>query len=138
EQPVDPVWRLDAIAKVAEGVRRHSAPTDEVLSFWPGYVFESGRRYVPGFENHFAVGLSDRLTVAQRARHHIAGYERITQALRERRPRLVIIGAWMNDLNAALSNAQTKLVMDALLENYEIVEDYGDALILAPKPTEAP
>lgn len=136
EQPVDPVWRLDAIETVAEGVRRHSAPDDLVLAFWPGYVFESGRRYLPGFENHFAVGLSDRLSAAQRERHHIAGYERITLALRERQPRLVIVGAWMSDLNQALSNAQTKLVMDALLQNYSVIEDYGDALILAPMPVD--
>ncbi len=138
EQPVDPVWRLDAIARVAEGVRGHSAPGDTVLSFWPGYVFESGRRYLPGFENHFAVGLSDRISAAQRARHHIAGYERITAALRGREPRLVIVGAWMSDLNTALSDAQSRLVMDALLQNYVVIEDYGDALILAPRPAPAP
>ena len=131
EEPRDPVWALAAVEKVARGIERHSAPDDTVLAFWPGYAFESGRRGFPGLENQFGVGLNLLLTREQRARYHIAGPDQIFRAFTTDRPRLLVIGGWMGEITHVMSNEAKQRLTDAMVTNFELVEDWGEVGIMA-------
>jgi hypothetical protein len=130
EQSRDPWWSLDAIEQVTSAIERHSEAEDFVLSFWPGFVFESGRQYLPGLENQFGIGLTNQLTPRQCRRYHIADYQQILTAFRLRRPKVVVIGAWMNELNQVISNEQVVELLDATLQNYVLREDYGEVGVM--------
>jgi hypothetical protein len=56
-----PWCQLSSFRKVVEAIKANSSPDDVVLSFWPGYVFESGRRYFPGMENHFVYRITSKI-----------------------------------------------------------------------------
>jgi hypothetical protein len=48
----NPVWQLSCYREVTKVVEANSSPDEVVLSFWPGFVFESGRRYFPNEQDH--------------------------------------------------------------------------------------
>ncbi|MCP4547329.1 MAG: glycosyltransferase family 39 protein, partial [bacterium] len=63
------VWDLQAYGEISRYLRAHTEPEDVVLSFWPGYVFESGRRYFPGLENHFGLRIASGLSPEEHRRY---------------------------------------------------------------------
>ncbi|MFN2370024.1 MAG: hypothetical protein ABR506_02595, partial [Candidatus Krumholzibacteriia bacterium] len=130
----DPTWTFGSYDRVVAGIRKHSAPGDVVLSFWPGYVFGADRAHFPGLENHFAVGVSERLTPAEAVRYHIADRRRLQEAFAARRPHLVVLGTWMNEINTALDNEQMRQLLAAFQAEYEVVVLHGQAKICAPIP----
>jgi len=112
-------------------VRRLSDPGDVVASFWPGYVFGAGRRYLPGMENQFAIGVSEELTAAEKARYHIADRRSLMDAFRTRGPRLVVFGTWMNEINTALDDRQMLELLQVFQAEYEVVALEGPVKICA-------
>ncbi len=127
--PRDPVWSFASYDAVTAAVAKHSRPGDIVFSFWPGYVFESGRRHLPGMENHFALGVSEALTPAQKARCRIADRDRLEMAFRGRVPQLVVTGTWMNEVHTALDQAQLLQLVRSFRERYGLVAQVGDVRI---------
>ncbi len=127
----DPVWSFRSYDAVVADIRRLSGPDDLVASFWPGYVFGSGRRYLPGMENQFAIGVSEELTAAQKARYRIADRQRLMTAFRARRPRLVVLGTWMNEVNTALDDRQMLELLQVFQSEYEVVALEGPVKICA-------
>ncbi|MCP4550424.1 MAG: hypothetical protein GY835_28530, partial [bacterium] len=63
------VWDLQAYGEISQHIRALTEPEDVVLSFWPGYVFESGRRYFPGLENHFGLRIASGLSPEEHRRY---------------------------------------------------------------------
>ena len=85
-------WRLTTVSQVSREIDRRSAPGDQVMSFWPGYLLESQAEPVPGMENQFGLYIAYRLTPEQMKRYAILSKEGIEAALARRVSCLVVIG----------------------------------------------
>jgi hypothetical protein len=94
-----------------------------VLSFWPGYVFESGRRYFPDAENHFAYYITDKLRAEDRSRYHVASKDVIINAVSARAVSLVVTSAWIFDKH--LTSTELQAFHAALNDNYSLVDKIG-------------
>lgn len=125
-------WTWESYRQVCALVEQHTEPNDMVASFWPGYVFETGRRHVPGMENHFAIGVSERLDARQKNRYHIIGKELLAEMFRARRPRAVVLGVWMNEVNTALDNEQASALLDVFHDHYCFETNVGRAKLALP------
>ncbi len=66
-----PLLQLSSYRKVTQAIEANSRADDVVLSFWPGYVFESGRQYFPGLENQFNFVLTNKISPEARTRYHV-------------------------------------------------------------------
>ncbi len=66
---------------MTEVLEANSRENDVVLSIWPAYVFESGRRYFPGSENHFNYGVAYKISPAARMRFHVLSKDEVIQAI---------------------------------------------------------
>ncbi len=129
----DPTWSFGTYHAVAAEIRAHSEPDDVVFSLWPGYVFESGRRFQPGFENHFAVGVSAGLGGTDRARFRIPNHRTITTTLELQTPRVAVFGTWPHEIDLALDNPQMHLLLSTVRHNYELVREFGGTSVWAAK-----
>src|ERR1039458_10906325 len=64
-------WKQQSVLEVSQAIDQIANPGEMVASFWPGYVFQTNAGSFPGFENDFALPVSEKLTSQQRARYHI-------------------------------------------------------------------
>jgi hypothetical protein len=124
------VWSFEHLGKVSAAIEARTEPDDMVLALWPGYVFESGRRYLPGLENHFAVGVSEKLTLDEKIRYHIAGKELILKALDEQHPTVVVLGAWMYELNTTIDQKYLPVILEEMDTKYELADIFGESKVL--------
>ncbi len=129
------VWSFEHLARVSEAIESHSGEGDMVLAFWPGYVFESGRVYLPGLENHFALGVSEKLTLEQKIHYHLAGRELILTALEEQYPRVVVHGAWMHPARKILGREHLPVLFGGPDQKYELETAIGGTRILTRQAT---
>lgn len=121
-----PEWRLTSYHDVVKTIQAITVPEDVVLSFWPGYVFESGRQYYPGLENHFAYRLSDKLDEARKARYRIPSTTRILEAIRQRTVKVVVLSGWMHLFYPELAPEEIANYRALVNANYSPVRDvYG-------------
>jgi hypothetical protein len=127
-------WSLESLAAVTREIEDHTGPEDMVLSFWSGYTFESGRRFAPGMENHFAIGISERLTVEEKLKYHIAGKESLMLMFQQGIPELVVSGTWMNSLATGLHQEQMWMILQPIKAHYDIVSVVGEVKIAKKKP----
>jgi hypothetical protein len=121
--------QLSSYRKVAEAIKSHSSPDDVVLSFWPGYVFESGRRYFPGMEDHFVYRITSRISPEARARYHVVSKDQVTRAVSTGAVSTLIIGAWMGEYYENLSPSEIQGFHAAVRANYSLVSRIGDVAI---------
>jgi 4-amino-4-deoxy-L-arabinose transferase-like glycosyltransferase len=132
------VWSFEHLGHVSAAIETCTEPEDMVLAFWPGYVFESDRQYLPGLENHFALGVSEKLTLNQKTHYHVAGKELILKALEYQYPEAVVLGAWMHEINTTIEQHHLPILLKELADKYEIEEVFGESKVLTPKaPIEA-
>ena len=127
-------WTWRSYREVCALIEEHTAPDDIVASFWPGYVFETGRRYLPGMENHFAIGVSEELTGAEKQRYHIIGKESLMGMFAISRPRAVVLGIWMNEINTALDDEEMTAVIDVFLDHYCLAGKVGQVKLAVACP----
>jgi len=127
------VWTFEHLGKVSAAIETHTEPEDMVLAFWPGYVFESGRQYLPGLENHFAVGVSEKLTLNQKIHYHVAGKELLLKAFDYQYPEVVVLGAWMHEINTTIAQHHLPIILKELDDRYELAEVFGESKILTKK-----
>ncbi|MCK9995115.1 MAG: glycosyltransferase family 39 protein [Candidatus Krumholzibacteria bacterium] len=128
------VWSFEHLAKVSTAIEARTEPEDIVLAFWPGYVFETGRQYLPGLENHFALGVSEKLTVDEKVHYHVAGKELVLKAFDLQYPDVVVLGAWMHELNTTIDQRHLPIILEELEAKYQLEEYYGETRILSRKP----
>jgi hypothetical protein len=128
------VWSFEHLGKVTTALEARSGPDDLVLAFWPGYVFESNRQYLPGLENHFALGVSEKLTLDQKIHYHIAGKEMILLALQEQIPDKVVLGAWMYEINTTIDQRHLPIILDELTSKYALEKVFGETKIMLRNP----
>jgi hypothetical protein len=131
-------WDFGHLAKVTESIRARTQPGDPVLAFWSGYVFEAGREFVPGMENHFALGVSERITLDQKIRYKVAGKELLLKALEEQYPTVVVLGAWMNEVNSSLDQRDVPLITRELGIRYRLDQAFGESKVCVRNPAPDP
>ena len=85
-------WRLQRVLEVSQAIDQIADPGEIVASFWPGYVFQTKAIPFPGFENDFALPVSERLTSQQRARYHMVSPAEIESNFAAHVPRIVVLG----------------------------------------------
>src|SRR5579863_656055 len=117
----DPWWRLASYRQVTEAIEANSQPGDVVLSFWPGYVFESGRRYFPGMEDQFVYRITNIISPEERARYHVVSTDEVTKAISTHAVPMVVIGAWMPEYYRNLTPAERQAFHAAVDANYSPV-----------------
>ncbi|MFT5232244.1 MAG: hypothetical protein ACI9UK_000919 [Candidatus Krumholzibacteriia bacterium] len=128
------VWSFEHQTAVKESIVEHTEPGDVVLAFWSGYVFESEREYVFGMQNHFAIGVSERLSLVEMVDYKIAGKEVILKAILTKEPKVVVLGAWMHEMDTTLEQQDLPLILQELESNYEIVWMLGETKVMVRRP----
>ena len=118
-------WDLATYEDVTNYIRVHTTASDTILSLWPGYVFESGRKHLPGLENHFGILAARGLTPEQRQHYHIAGMDMIISAIEHKRPTMVIIGTWVGPFFETLGDEGRQRVGGILSEHYRLTTQIG-------------
>jgi hypothetical protein len=104
-----------------------------VFSFWSGYVAGTGRRPQPGMENHFGVGVSERLDRDQRRRYHIIGRHEMAQIFASEQPRLVVVGAWLNEIDTVLDDAEMTELLRHFQGHYVGIDEIDGVKLAIPQ-----
>lgn len=132
--PTASYWQLDHYRNVCRSIAAGTRPGDTVFSFWSGYPAGAGRPPQPGMENHFAVGVSERLDVVERTRYRILGHRELARVFRAREAPVAVVGAWMHDLNTALDNRAVLQLLAQFNANYEAVQEIDGVKLCRPIP----
>jgi hypothetical protein len=116
-------WSLGSYQQVTEAIEANSSPGDLVLSFSPGYVFESGRHYLPGLTNDFVFHILNRITLEERSQYQVVSKEEIVQSIAARAPQVIVTGRrrCMNEFYADLSPEEVQAFRAAVDSNYSLV-----------------
>jgi len=85
-------WNPKTVLAVSKTVDRLAAPGEEVMSFWPGYLFGTKAAPFPGFESDSGLACAARLTGAQRTRYHIVSRPQVEADIAAHIPRIVVLG----------------------------------------------
>ena len=124
-----PWCQLSSYRLVVEAVKANSNPNDVVLSFWPGYVFESGRRYFPAMEDHFVYRITNMLSPEERARYHVVSTDQVTRAISTGAVSTVVIGTWMGEYYENLSPREIQEFQAAVRAKYSLVSETDDVAV---------
>jgi hypothetical protein len=85
-------WTLPAIRSVSGVIDELANPGERVMSFWPGYIFESKAIPYPRFENDSGRTISVTLTDSQLTNYHLVRRSSIEAEIADRIPRIVVVG----------------------------------------------
>jgi hypothetical protein len=118
EYASNPYLRLPSFYKVAEVLKANTHEDDVVLSIWPGYVFESGRRYFPGSENQFNYDISAKVNPEARARYHLLSKQGVIDAISSRAVSIYISSPSKYYLDAFMSAEEILVMRRALNTSY--------------------
>jgi len=113
---------LASYQRVTQAIEANSNPEDVVLSLWPGYVFESGRQYFQGAEDHFNYAIAKRISPEARSRYHVIFSDEITQAVSSRAVTLLVTDPNIWHYDALLSPQELKAFRSVVNTNYERVD----------------
>jgi len=116
-----PEWRLESYRRVTEAVKANSVPGDVVLSFWPGYVFESDRRYFPNLEDNFVYRIMGATTTDEKTRFHVVSREQVMAGVSGREAAVLVIHPWIIEFNQNLSPPEIERFREAVAANYALV-----------------
>ncbi len=134
EQSRDAVWQLANYEEMTRLIEANSRPDEVVLSFWPGYVFLSGRRYFPGLENHFVYRIMDKIGPAERARYHVVSHDQVLSAISRREIPLLVLSPWFGEYRNNLSPDEIRAFHDTIESNYSLVGGVKETAIYRRRP----
>ena len=123
-------WRLQRILAVSEVIDGVAQPGEMVASFWPGDIFQTSAVPFPGFENPFALAISEKLSSQQRATHHILSPADIENDFAAHSPRIVVLrdqvfSADPADEQRGLQESMATLKTSLLTHGYTLVRSIG-------------
>lgn len=84
---------------------------------------------MPGFENQFALPVSERLTESQRQHYHVAGKSAFISAVRNGIPKMVVIGAWVSPLFVTMNEGDKEELYQALDRKYRLATQIEDVSV---------
>ncbi len=120
------LWRLDSYRQVSQVIAANTRPGEVVLSFWPGFVFESGRGYFPGLENDYALRLMEKQPPDLRAEYHLTSYQQIMRAIDTQETTVLVIHPRINEYFETISAAQVQAFHAAVDANYSRIANIDD------------
>jgi hypothetical protein len=129
EFSAEPRLQLASYRKVANIIRQNSAPDAIVLSVWPGYVFESGRRCFPGGENEFVYKVANKVSPQTRERYHLIGKQEVTRAISRGLPDIYIPVALGRYLSNTMSDDEYQELQKAVASRYSLLATVDDVEI---------
>ncbi len=133
-------WRLQRILEVSQAIDQIASPGEPVASFWPGDVFQTEAVPFPGFENPFALAVSEKLTAQQRAQYHILSPADIESDFAAHTPRIVVLRDQV--FSAVPTKEELKRLQDSMdafkstlrANGYNLVRSIGGISIYAWSP----
>src|SRR5271165_284960 len=133
EYSMVPYQQLSSYRKIVEAIKANTNPDDVVLSIWPGFVFESGRRYFPGSENQFNYTVASKLSPEARQRYHLASKYEIMKAVSTGAVNLYVSSPPVPYLEGTMSTTELREFRAALDSNYSLVEKIDNISIYRPR-----
>lgn len=133
-QSRDAVWQLANYEKVTQFIEANSRSDEVVLSFWPGYVFGSGREYFPGLENQFVYRIMKKISPEQRTRHHVISHDLVMRAISRREAVLLVLSPWFGEYRNNLSPDEIREFHDLIESNYSLVGSFAEIAIYRRRP----
>jgi 4-amino-4-deoxy-L-arabinose transferase-like glycosyltransferase len=85
-------WRIPSILAVSAAVNERVRPGEQVLSLWPGYLFESKSVPFVGLENNAGTYVAEVLTPVQQKKFRILSSATILGDIAAGKPRVVVLG----------------------------------------------
>ncbi len=131
-----PVWQLSCYREVTRVVEANSSPDEIVMSFWPGFVFESGRRYFPNLEDHFVYRVMNKISPEERARYHVISKDQVMRAITGRETNLLIVPQWIIEYYHDLSPREIEEFHEAVDANYSLLTEIRGIAIYRRRPAE--
>lgn len=129
-----PLWQLSSYREVTKVVEANSSADEVVMSFWPGFVFESGRRYFPGLEDHFAYRVINKISPEERVRYHVISKDQVMRAITGREINVLVVHPWILEYYHDLSPVETQEFHEAVDANYSLVSNIRDIEIYRRRP----
>jgi hypothetical protein len=121
--------QMPAYREVAQAVRANSREDATVLSLWPGYVFESGRRCFPGAENEFGYQVARVAGPEAGARFHLLSGTDVVRALSTGAPDIYIPADFYRYLSFTMSQEEQQALSRAVDANYVLAAKVDDVEI---------
>jgi hypothetical protein len=87
-----PNWTLGQVTAVSRAIDEIATPGEQVVSFWPGYLFASTADPVPGMENNFGMWVADSLTPEKRHEYHILSAQETAALLAQHKASIAVVG----------------------------------------------
>jgi hypothetical protein len=87
-----PNWTLSQVTAVSRAIDQVAKPGEEVVSFWPGYIFASSADPLPGMENNFGMWVAPQLSLEKRQQYHILTPQELHEELARHGARLAVVG----------------------------------------------
>jgi hypothetical protein len=117
-------WHLESVDRVSAAINTLARPGERIVSFWPGYVFQTSAVPYAGLECDSGITFSSKLNSEQLASYHIASRGKIEADIHSRIPRIVVVG------NQEYWRKPRQPYVDALTRaGYAIYRKIGDTLI---------
>jgi hypothetical protein len=129
----NPEWKMNSYRKVTAAVESNSSASDVVLSLFPGYVFESGRQYLPGLEDQFTFRILDKIREDQAARYHIALKGNILDAVSRGVAQVIVISRSSEYFNS-LSKADVQNLQSAIEGRYTRIAERDSVEVYRLRP----
>ena len=126
-----PDWKMTAYGEVSHVIANNSNPHDTIISFWPGYVFESGRNYWLGLEDNFTFRILNKVNLQERIRYHMTSTDEITDAIARGATKLVVLAPEnvQKEFDHDLTDAQREKFETALHSRYSLLRQVGGVSI---------
>jgi len=133
ENSAEPFWQLPSYRQVTKLIEANSSPDDCVLSLWPGWVFESGRRYFPGLEDQFVFRIMNVISPEARARYHVVSRDDVVRVVSTRAAHLLVLARWSEYFNG-MSPGEVEAFYTTVQANYALVSKIDDVEIYRRLP----
>jgi 4-amino-4-deoxy-L-arabinose transferase-like glycosyltransferase len=85
-------WKIAEIRRVSAAIDEHAERGEEVLALWPGYIFGTHAKVVPGLETRASFAAADHLSAGEQARYGVVSVAAVGEMLRRHRTRLFVLG----------------------------------------------
>ena len=122
-----PNWTLAQVTEVSKTIDSLTRPGEEVISFWPGYLFTSHATPYPGFESDFGVVVARKISQEQREKYHVLTPAAMFEIFDDHRAGLIVVGnqgPWVGGPNY---DAAMKVVRGS---GYKVVRLVGHTALL--------
>jgi 4-amino-4-deoxy-L-arabinose transferase-like glycosyltransferase len=124
-------WTLDEVTAVSRAIDRLASPGEEVVSYWPGYLFASHADPYPGFENDFGMYAARRLSPEKQEEYRVLTPGEMSEVFAQHGPRVAVIGN--QGLNSGgLSYPVAKGIVDTY--GYTLVSKVGNTSLYVYRP----